>query len=116
MNRSPVIEIRSYNLKPGMRAYFNRLFEEQCLPMLARWKVNVLGYGPSLHDTDSYYLVRAFNSVEEREKGEDAFYGSEEWKKGPREDVLAQIVSYTTVVLPVDSVGEWVKRFRMHRK
>jgi len=105
-----VIEIRSYNLKPGARAYFNRLFVEQCLPMLGRWKVQVLGYGPSLHDTDSYFLVRGFESVQAREKAEDAFYGSDEWKKGPREDVLAQIVSYTTIVLPVDAVGALATR------
>jgi hypothetical protein len=104
-SQSNVIEIRSYNLKPGTRGYFHRLFLEQCLPMLARWKVKVLGYGPSLHDTDSYFLMRGFNSVEDREKAEDAFYGSEEWKTGPREAVLAQIISYTTIVLPADAVG-----------
>lgn len=105
-----VIEIRSYNLKPGTRAYFHRLFREECLPMLARWDVKVLDYGPSLHDTDSYFLVRGFSSVEERERAEDAFYGSEEWKKGPREAVMAQIISYTTIVVPAG--GGWVARLR----
>ena len=31
--------------------------------MLRRWKVDVVAYGPSLHDSDSYYLMRAFPSV-----------------------------------------------------
>jgi len=101
-----VIEIRSYHLRPGTRGYFHRLFLEQCLPMLERWKIKVLDYGPSLHDTDSYFLVRGFNSIEDREKDEDAFYGSEEWKKGPREAVMAQILSYTTVVLPAAEAGK----------
>ena len=59
--------------------------------MLNRWKVDVVAYGPSLHDKDSYFLMRAFEGVEQRQKAEDAFYGSEEWIKGPRERVLADI-------------------------
>lgn len=70
--------------------------------MLTRWGFDVVAYGPSLHDADSFYVLRFFPSVEERQRLEDAFYGSEEWRKGPREAVLADIESYTDVVLPVD--------------
>lgn len=70
--------------------------------MLRRWKVDVVAYGPSLHDRDSYYLMRAFPGVDERQRGEDAFYGSEEWLKGPREAILADIESYTTIVVRLD--------------
>ena len=70
--------------------------------MLQRWKVDVVAYGPSLHDADSYFLMRGFPGVAERQISEDAFYGSDEWKKGPREAVLAEIISYTTVVVNVD--------------
>ena len=99
-----VVEIRSYNLKPGTRDSFDRLFVEQALPMLERWRVDVVAYGPSLHDKDSYYLMRAFPSIAERQKSEDAFYGSAEWKQGPREAILAAIDSYTTVVINADPV------------
>jgi ketosteroid isomerase-like protein len=96
------VEIRSYNLKPGTRDRFHQLFLKEALPMLMRWKVDVVAYGPSLHDADSYFLMRAFPGVDERQKAEDAFYGSEEWIKGPRERVLADIDSYTTIVIHVD--------------
>ena len=99
-----VVEIRSYNLKPGTRDRFHRLFLAEALPMLKRWKVDVVGYGPSLHDQDSYFLMRAFDDVEVRQKSEDAFYASEEWVKGPRERVLADIDSYTTIVVRVDAI------------
>src|SRR6185503_9532380 len=99
---SRVVEIRSYNLKPGTREHFHRLFEREALPMLERWKVDVVAYGPSLHDGDSYYLMRSFPSVEDRQRSEDAFYGSDEWRQGPREAVLAAIESYTTVVVRLD--------------
>jgi ketosteroid isomerase-like protein len=97
-----VLEIRSYNLKPGTRDRFHRLFLDEALPMLRRWKVDVVAYGPSLHDQDSYFLMRAFDGVAQRQKDEDAFYGSAEWIKGPRERVLAGIDSYTTIVIDVD--------------
>jgi ketosteroid isomerase-like protein len=96
------VEIRSYNLKPGTRDRFHQLFLKEALPMLQRWQVNVVAYGPSLHDKDSYFLMRAFDSVEQRQKDEDAFYGSAEWIKGPRERVLADIDSYTTIVVHLD--------------
>jgi hypothetical protein len=94
-----MIEIRSYNLKPGTRNQFHKLFVEQALPMLERWKVEVVSYGPSLHDEDSYFLMRAYSGLEVRQKSQDAFYGSDEWKQGPRESILTLIVNYTTVVV-----------------
>jgi len=100
-----VVEIRSYNLKPGTRERFHRLFLKEALPMLHRWKVDVVAYGPSLHDETSYYLMRAFPNVAERQKSENAFYGSEEWRQGPREAILADIESYTTIVVPLDAVA-----------
>ena len=71
--------------------------------MLTRWKVDVVAYGPSAHDADSWFLMRAFPSVEARQKSEDAFYGSEEWRTGPREDVLGDIDNYTTIVVTLDN-------------
>jgi ketosteroid isomerase-like protein len=106
-----VVEIRSYNLKPGTRERFHQRFLAEALPMLKRWKVDVVAYGPSLHDSDSYYLMRSFPSVEDRERSEDAFYGSDEWRQGPREAILADIESYTTVVVGLeDAMLEGLRR------
>jgi ketosteroid isomerase-like protein len=98
-----VVEIRSYNLKPGTRDRFHQIVLKEALPMLKRWKVDVIGYGPSLHDADSYSLMRGFEGVDQRQKSEDAFYGSDEWKQGPRERILADIDSYTTIVIRLDA-------------
>ncbi|HEV8283919.1 MAG TPA: DUF4440 domain-containing protein [Chitinophagaceae bacterium] len=98
-----IIEIRSYNLKPGTRKDFHKLFLEQALPLLKKWNIEVMAFGPSIHDEDSYFLVRAYKNLSERQQKEDAFYGSEEWKKGPREAILAQIINYTTIVVSIDS-------------
>jgi hypothetical protein len=98
------VEIRSYNLKPGTRTEFHRLFVEAAQPMLQRWDVDVVGYGPSPHDETSYYLMRRYDRLAHREKSEDAFYSSDEWRQGPREAILALIENYTEIVLEMDDV------------
>ena len=102
---SRVVEIRSYTLKEGARPEFDRLVRERSLPMLARWKVDVVAYGASLHDERSCYLIRAYGSLHERQTSQDAFYSSAEWKDGPRDAVLALIESYTTVVLSMSQTA-----------
>jgi ketosteroid isomerase-like protein len=97
-----VVEIRSYNLKPGTRDRFHQRFLVESLPLLRRFQVDVVAFGPSLHDSDSYYLIRSFPGVADRERSEEAFYASEEWRQGPREAVLADIDSYTTIVVRLD--------------
>jgi ketosteroid isomerase-like protein len=97
-----VLEIRSYNLQPGTRDRFHQLFLREALPMLRRWRIDVVAFGPSLHDADSYFLMRGFSGVEARSAAEDAFYASDEWRKGPRDAVLSLIVNYTTVVIRMD--------------
>jgi hypothetical protein len=97
-----VIEIRSYNLKTDCGGVFHALILEHSLPMLKRWNVDVVVCEPSLHTPDSYCLIRSYASLEDRQQSQDAFYGSEEWLKGPRDSILELIDSYTSVVLEVD--------------
>lgn len=96
------VEIRSYNLKPGTRDEFHRLFIEEAFPLLKRWNVDVVAYSPSLHDENSYYLMRRFDNLAHREQSENAFYSSDEWRQGPREAIVSLIESYTEVVLELD--------------
>jgi hypothetical protein len=98
-----LVEIRSYTLKPGTREKFHRLVCELSLPMLKRWGVDVVAFGPSPHDEVSYYLIRAYDSLEHRQSSQDAFYGSAEWRDGPREAIVSLIDSHTSIVLEPDS-------------
>lgn len=101
---SHFLEIRSYNLKPGTRNEFHRLFMEEAFPLLKRWNVDVVAYGPSLHDENAYYLMRRYDSLAQREDSENAFYSSDEWRQGPREAIIALIENYTEIVLELDEV------------
>ena len=97
-----LIEIRTLNLKPGTREQFHRLYIQESLPLLKRWNMDVVAHGPSLHDENTYYVIRRFDSLAQREQSEDDFYGSDDWKKGPREAMLALIENYVDVVLELD--------------
>src|SRR5215210_5973422 len=107
-----LIEIRSLNLKPGRREEFHRLYIEQALPLLKRWNFDVMAHGPSLHDENTYYVIRRYDSLAEREQPEDAYYASDDWRQGLREAMLALIKSYTDIVLERDEVI-WTTGFRM---
>jgi len=96
------VEFRSYNLKPATREEFHRLVREEGLPLLRRFEIDVVAHGPSTHDDTSYYLIRSFADRGERERKEDAFYGSQEWEKRLSERVMPLVESYTTVVLDLD--------------
>ena len=75
------------------------------MPLLKRWNMDVVAYGRSLHDKNTYYVIRRFDSLAQREQMEDAFYGSNDWRQGPREAMVALIENYTDVVLELDDVA-----------
>jgi hypothetical protein len=99
-----IYAIRSYNLKPGVRGEFHNLVLKEAIPMLTRWKFNVVDFGPSIHDEDSYFIIRGYANIADMEQQENSFYGSEEWKKGPREAVLGHILNYTTIVITEENL------------
>jgi hypothetical protein len=105
-----LIEIRSITLKPGTREEFHQLYIQQALPLLKHWNFDVVAHGPSLHDENSYYVIRRFNSLTQRDQMEDAYYGSDDWRQGPREAILALMENYTDIVLELDDVT--VRRLR----
>lgn len=113
-NGERAVEIRSYELQPGMRDAFHALMRDQAIPMLGRWNVDVVAFGASPHDEDSYVLIRAYRDLGDRQVSQDAFYGSDEWRLGPREAILAPILHYTSVVLMLDDAAVDALR-RAHR-
>lgn len=95
----PVIEIRGYQLVPGSRDRFHRLISEHSLPLMLEWGFDVVDLGPSLHDADSYFLMRAFRDMDALEAEQTAFYASPAWRQGPREAIVSLIASDSNVVL-----------------
>lgn len=94
-----ITEIRIYKLKENVSQTFNKVFIEQSLPMMNRWKINVVDYGFSLIDKESFYLIRNYESIEQRKESQDAFYGSEEWINGTEKELMNCIDTYNTTVI-----------------
>jgi hypothetical protein len=104
-----LLEIRTYRLLPATTDAFHQVFLEQARPLLQEFGVDVVRGAPSEQNEvgeESYVLLRAFDSLEQRDEQEQRFYGSQQWRDGPREPVLSKIESYHTVVLtlPADVI------------
>lgn len=96
-----VLDLRTYRLVPGGREVFDDILREKALPMLGRYEIDVVGYGPSLADDEHYYLARAFSSNARREQRLGAFYGSDEWQQQYDRTVSELIETYHPVVIPL---------------
>ena len=93
-----ITETRIYKLKENSSENFTEVFTEQSLPMMKRWKINVVDYGFSLIDKESFYLIRNYESVEQCKESQNAFYGSDEWINGPEKEIMNCIDTYNTIV------------------
>ena len=74
-----ILEIRHYTLKPGCREKFIEFFERRNREALR--KAGMLVFGPlrDLENPDKVHWMRAFSSMEEREKLKDTFYNGSVW-------------------------------------
>jgi hypothetical protein len=66
-----IVEIRSLTLRAGTRDRFHEAFVARALPRLRRDRVDVVAYGPSLHDQASYYVIRAFASLDDQARDDN---------------------------------------------
>ena len=94
-----LIEVRSYKLKPGATAAFHATAVSSAIPLLREWGTDVIAFGPSAHEPDTYFLIRAYSDLADLKARQDAFYGSDAWKNGPRESIVPLVVSYLNTVL-----------------
>lgn len=67
--------------------------------MLRRWGIHVVAFGPSIHDDDHAFLIRFFDSPEQRDAQLGRFYGGDEWRSSYDDRVTAMIESYHVVVV-----------------
>ncbi|WP_314612900.1 NIPSNAP family protein [Streptomyces stackebrandtii] len=103
-----ILEIRTYRLKPGTGDEFVRVMREESVPLLEKAGIRVLDCGASLVAEGGHeeaYLIRAFASLAEHRDQEEAFYGSDAWRQGPREAIVSRIDSSHTIVLDVPEVA-----------
>jgi quinol monooxygenase YgiN len=94
-----LLEIRTYRLKPGTLEAFHAAMRDVSAPMLRRSGMDVVAYGRSNHEEESYFLVRAYKDRAALESEQSAFYTSAEWTQGPRSMLVDKIDTYVNTLL-----------------
>lgn len=100
-----LVDVRSYKLKPGSAAAFHHAVSTLSVPMLRAWGTDVVAFGPSPHEADTYFLLRAYADLDDLNRRQQAFYGSDAWRQGPREAIVAHIESSLNTVLWLSEPG-----------
>jgi hypothetical protein len=93
-----LIEIRTYRLKRGCSEKFEAAFEEG-LVVLKGGGMDVVAFGRSDHEQESYYLIRCFDGREHLEQQQSVFYSSSVWRDGPRTAIVDCIDDYLNTLL-----------------
>ncbi len=106
-----LIEIRTYKLKPGSAQRFVAAFQV-ALPRVRESGMDVVAFGRSDHEHESFYLIRAYNDRAHLEEQQDAFYSSDAWRNGPREPLIACIDDYLNTLVWLSEQG--VEDLRAH--
>lgn len=89
-----IIEIRHYTLKPGRREEFIEFFEQKNRPALRDAGMLVFGPMRDLENPDKVHWMRAFPSLEERDRIMDSFYEGPVWNKDIEPLVMPMIDHY----------------------
>lgn len=76
---SPVLELRSYTMKPGRRDDLITLFEEHFIEGQERCGMHVVGHFIDRNDPDRFTWMRGFASMEVRRKALESFYDGPLW-------------------------------------
>lgn len=85
------VELLQYILQPGIGQEFHEIMVGKSAPLHREAGIDIVAFGCSLHDEDSYYLLRAFANIEHMKASQEAFYESEAWQKGPRTAIIERI-------------------------
>ena len=86
-----ILEIRHYTLKPGQREAFISFFESENRKALRQAGMLVFGPMRDLEDADKVHWMRAFNSLEERERLKGDFYNGPVWHEEIEPIAMAMI-------------------------
>ncbi len=67
--------------------------------MLKTKGIDVVAYGRSDHEEETYFLIRSFANRESLEREQAEFYSSNDWKSGPRSELVDRIETYMNTLI-----------------
>jgi quinol monooxygenase YgiN len=83
-DRSQIVELRRYALRPGARETLIELFDRELVETQEAVGMEILGQFRDLDDPDSFVWLRGFPDMERRKEALAAFYGGPVWKRHAR--------------------------------
>lgn len=89
-----IIESRHYTLMPGRREDFIAFFERENRPALREAGMLVFGPLRDLEHPDKVHWMRAFPSLEERDRIKDGFYSGPVWNRQIEPVAMPMIKTY----------------------
>ncbi len=98
-----IVEMRTYKLKPGVRASFLEIFRTKSVPAHDRIGMKILGPFLSIEDPDTFLFMRGFPDLASRDPMKAQFYEGEIWKSELENVLMPMIEKYE--VLLVDDNG-----------
>src|SRR4029453_13062100 len=75
----PVVELRQYKIVHGQRDWFIALFDREFVETQEAEGIELLGQFRDRTDPDRFTWIRAFPSMEARQKSLTAFYSGSTW-------------------------------------
>jgi hypothetical protein len=107
-----LIEIRTYLLKDGTAAAFDKVMVEDAIPMIRAYGMDVVAYGQSDHERETRYLIRAYKDRAHLDEQQAGFYASQTWRNGPRPSLISCIDTYLNTLLQLSPEG--VEQLRLN--
>lgn len=93
------VELLQYTLKAGTGREFHQIMVEESIPLHRDAGIDIIAFGNSMHDEDSYYLIRAYDNPGHLNASQKAFYRSDAWRSGPRVAIIERIQTSVKSVL-----------------
>ena len=94
----PVVELRQYTLKPGMRDVLIDLFEQEFIETQEATGIVVIGQFRDIDNPDRFVWLRGFADMPTRARALQEFYGGPVWK-AHREAANATMIDSDNVLL-----------------
>jgi dethiobiotin synthetase len=103
-----VIEMRTYKIKPGLRAEFLKIFKSKSLPEHGKIGMKILGPFLSVEDDDTLFWMRAFPDLKRRPRMRDELYEGKLWKEELEHKLMPMLEKYDVVVIEAKGgLGSW---------
>ena len=103
-----IIEMRTYETKPGKRAEFLEIFRSRSIPAHSEIGMKTLGPFLSVEDPDTFFFMRGFPDMASREPMKAKFYEGQLWRSELEDLLMPMLEKYEVVVVDdPDNLVRW---------